>query len=112
MKYVLWGAYLSAVLLTIMVKLLRFMHQENPTHVTFRASLDNYFVGSTSTTITSVSVIGFELLLGAVVCDRLPVFGDTAASLPQHWALSFFIGSLAEGLAPLGIGWVSKRLFP
>jgi hypothetical protein len=112
MKYVLWTAYLSAVALTVMVKLLRYMHSQSPADGTLKASLQDYFVGSQSTTITSISVVGFELLLGAVVCDQLPVFGDTAASLPQHWALAFFIGSLAEGLAPLGISWVSKRLFP
>lgn len=112
MRVLMWVAYLSAVLLVIQVKLMRWMHNENPDNVTFQKSLENYFVGGTATQVTSVSVLGFELVLGAVVCDKLAVFGAFATSLPQHWALAFFIGSLAEGLAPIGINWITKRLFP
>lgn len=112
MQILLWASYLGAVVLVIQVKLIRWMHQENPENVTFMKSLENYFVGGSAATLTSVSTIGFELVLGAVYCDRLPVFGEYLASLPQHWALAFFLGSLSEGLAPIGIGWISKRIFP
>lgn len=113
MKVMMWCAYLLAVVLTILIKLLRFMHGEVPANVTFKDSLMNYFVGSSATALTSVTVVAFELLLGAIYIDHLPIiFGDTVAGLPVHPTLAFFLGSLAETLAPLGVKWISQRIFP
>jgi hypothetical protein len=113
MRVLMWGAYIVAILLTILVKLLRWMHNENPANVSFKASLFNYFIGGQATSLTSITVLGFELLLGAVYCDHLSVvFGSYLESLPTHPALAFFLGSIAETLAPIGVRFVSNKIFP
>jgi hypothetical protein len=109
----MWSSYILAILLTILVKLLRWMHGEDPKNVTFRASLLNYFVGSDAAALSSVTVLGFELLLGAVYVDRLSiVFGDYLGTMPVHPALAFFLGSISEALAPMGVRFVSRKIFP
>ncbi len=112
MRALNWAAYLLAVLLTILVKLLRWMHSEKPENVSFRASLLNYFVGSDTAALSSITVFGFELLLGAVLIDHLSIGIEWIAGLPSHPVLAFFLGSISEALAPPGVRWISNKVFP
>lgn len=113
MKSIMWGAYILAVVLTVLVKMLQFMHSENAVNVTFKASFANYFIGGKATSLSTITILGFEWLLGAVYIDHLPiVFGDTLGNLPTHPALAFLLGSLGEAFAPMGIKWLSNKIFP
>jgi len=113
MNYILWTVYLVAVLLTMLLKMLKFMHDEVPQHVTFKMSVSNYFFGGVATQLSTISIFGVEWLIGAVYIDHLPfVFGDYLSKMPTHPAIAFTLGSLGEVFAPIGINWLSKRIFP
>ncbi len=110
---VTWAAYVLAIVLVVLVKMLGWMHGENPQFVTFKASLLNYFIGGSAAKFSSITILAFELLLGAVYVDRFPIPGlGWVASIPLHPIFSFFLGSISEIIAPPGIRWISKRIFP
>lgn len=110
----LWMAFIFAVLLTNLIKIARQMREQAPDkHRSFLEAVGDFFVGDSKATISSITVIAVEWILGAVYIDRLG-FGEASwlMSIPQHPAIACLLGSLAEGVAPLLVKPMVKRLFP
>lgn len=109
-----WLFYAVGALLPFVVKYAYYMLQQESENEFGKRSFAiltlKFLFNDQAATMKTLLTVSGEWLIGAMYVDRLPLpFGDVF-EMPQHIALSFFLGVIAEGfLVPPLIGaFVSK----
>lgn len=107
-RYWLW--YFVGVALPYFIKLGNYLLRKTADHtVSLWRIIAEYMVGDVQVATTSVMTLGAEWVLGAIYVDKLPMPFMEVLDLPLHVASCFFLGAIAELIAPLIIrrvvGW-------
>lgn len=108
-----WVAYLAGAGLTLTWKYVRYVLQRPIGKSVKQVTLEWMFEPSNANASSWVATVAVVWVVGGIYIDRVAfLFGQELTGVPLHPSVAFFLGVIAEMLAPTAVKWTIKRLFP
>jgi hypothetical protein len=105
-----WAWWIVGALLTLAWKLARYIYAQKKLGYSLKVSLlEWFFEDSAENAVSWITTIGAVWVLGATYIDRLTIY-EVSVPLPLHNSLAFFLGGLAEFIAPNITKWITRKL--
>lgn len=107
-----WLSYGAGVVLTSLTKVWQYKQTQS---LTWKwALLWFFFEGragkASATSVTTWTMIGAYLVLGAWYSGELALHDEPQTWLPVHWTVAFLLGTVSELVAPPIVKWVVQRV--
>jgi hypothetical protein len=108
-----WIFYAAGVLLPFVLKAGHHLWNQDKQVAGFWKALGNFVFADVTTSLKTVTNLAAEWVIGAILVDRLPVPFTEPFDMPEHVALAFFAGVIAESiLVPPLLNLLTKKFAP